>query len=165
MATRTDTPSVPPPPTIQPPVVPPVASAAASIVDGPRAFLAAPVVFRRTRGRDGGRRGRGRKKKYTRGTKQFQRLLLGFEEATYRVSNGAARGLQTFVRRSKRSRRRRRDGLVRDVFNNAGRGFQRAFRVGSRAPWDLGRRVATGPLWRNTRNFVVPLFTPFLGGR
>lgn len=161
-------PQVPPPPIIPPAAVPPVATAAATVAGGgSQPFISAPIVFRRAKGGGGGgrrRRNRG-KKKYTRGTKQFQRLILGTEESTYDLTNGVARGFRTFVRRSKRSRRRRRDGLVRDSFMNAGRGFQRGFRVAARAPWNLGRRIATGPLWRTTRNFVVPFFTPFLGGR
>lgn len=159
-------PQIPPPPIVPPAAVPPVATAAAAVAGGgAQPFISAPIVFRRVKG-GGGRRRRNRgKKKYTRGTKQFQRLLLGGEESTYDLANGVARGFQTFVRRSKRSRRRRRDGLVRDSFRNAGRGFQRGFRVAARAPFDLGRRIATRPLWRTTQNFIVPFFTPFIGGR
>jgi hypothetical protein len=106
-----------------------------------------PIYYGRGRG---GRRRR-RRNRYTKGTRAWQRLTFGSERATYRLANSWARGLRTFVRRSDRSRRRKKDGLIRDSLRNASRGFSVALRELGRAPGEIAWRIGT----RNVRRTVL----------
>jgi len=95
------------------------------------------------------------KKKYSRGTKGIQRLLLGVSKAGYRVTNSVAEGLDTFVKRTNKSGRKRRDGMVRYALRNASRGVSDGLTELGKAPGEITRRVGTGSVWR-----VVRVFTP-----
>ena len=91
------------------------------------------------------------KKRYTRGSKDLQRLEYGLSKSSYRVADAVAEGIRTFYRRSDRSARRKKDGLVRDSLRNSARGLGDALREGSRAPYELARKVSTRKVWRRTR--------------
>lgn len=115
----------------------------------PRALITTPVVIKL------GKSGKNKnKKKYTRGTKGLQRLVLGVSKAAFRSSNSVAEGLKTFVKRSNKSSRKRRDGLVREVFRNASRGFGDSLTELGKAPGELARRVGTRRVWRTFRVFT-----------
>jgi hypothetical protein len=107
--------------------------------------------------RGGKKRKRNRRKKYTKGTKAPQRLVFGESRATYRVANAFSRGLRTFVRRSNRSARRRKDGFVRYSLRNASRGFNTALKELGRAPEEITNRIGT----RNVRRAFRLLTNPF----
>jgi hypothetical protein len=117
-------------------------------------ILTAPIVIDL---RGGGKKKRKRRNRYTRGSKAAQRFLFGSSKAAWRVSNSLSRGLNTFVQRSNRSRRRRKDGMLRDAFRNASRGFGRAASEFGRAPYDIASRVGTNRV-RRTFRFFLPVY-------
>lgn len=118
--------------------------------NAPQALLTSTVVLTRKKGRKRGR------KKYSRGTKGIQRLLFGVSRAGYRTTNSLAEGLDTFVKRTNRSGRKRRDGMVRDVFSNASRGIGDGLTELGKAPREISRRFNTRRSWR-----MVRVLTPF----
>jgi hypothetical protein len=120
---------------------------AAPTPSGPEPLWSAPVYFDR-------RKKRGKKKRrYTKGTKAFQRLNYGADRAAYRTANAFAKGLRTFARRSNRSGRRRKDGLVRDSLRNFSRGFAVGAREFGNAPSEIASRIGT----RNVRRAFLAL--------
>jgi len=121
-----------------------------------RPLLSGPVYFDFRRKK----KGRRRKKKYTRGTKGWQRLTLGFARAGYRTANGFARGFDIFQRRSNRSMRRKRNGIVRDALRNASRGFGRGMSELGRTPFQVARQISTGRPRKLVRQFVPPRAVP-----
>ena|ERR1700741_4437312 len=117
------------------------------------ALLRTPIVLEPLKGRK-------RKKKYTQGTKGLQRLTLGVSDALYRSANSVSRATKTFSKRSKKSARKRRDGLVRDSLRNASRGFANGLIELGEAPNEIAQRIGTGQVRRTFRAFI-----PFAWGR
>ncbi len=117
-------------------------------------LIASPVYFSR-------KKKKSKKRRYTKGTKPFQKLLLGTSRAAYRTANSFAEGFNTFAKRSNRSGRRRRDGLVRNSLRNAARGFSDAAREIGKAPWPIARQIGT----KNVRRGFRVIFNPFTFGR
>ncbi len=115
------------------------------------ALITTPLVLERWKKK--------KKKKYSRGTKGLQRLTLGVSDALFRTANSVARGTRTFSKRSNKSARRRRDGLVRDSLRNASRGFANGLTELGEAPSEIARRIGTGQVRRGFR-VIVP-FVPF----
>lgn len=134
----------------------PDATTTSQIVVTQSPLWATPIIVRREKKKRGRRN---RKRRYTRGTKNTQRLLLGGAKAGYRVANAFARESKTIFRRSKRSSRRRKDGIVRDAFKNWSRGLNKGTRELGKAPWPLAKRSNTKQTWRTLRSF-----TPFFFG-
>jgi len=121
----------------------------------PEQLIGSPVYYRRTK-----KKGK-KRRRYSKGTKPWQKLLLGGSRAAYRTANSFSRGFDTFAKRSNRSARRRRDGLVRDSLRNAARGFSDASREVGKAPWAVARQVGTKQV---RRGFKI-VFNPFTLGR
>jgi hypothetical protein len=119
----------------------------------PEALIAEPVYYKRQRTK----RGR-RKKKYTKGTKGWQRLGDGINRAEYRSANALAKGLRTFVKRNRKSARKKRDGMVRYSLRDASRGFADGFKELGRTPGEIARRIPT----RTVRG-LFRVFSPFGG--
>jgi hypothetical protein len=103
---------------------------------------------------------RKRKKKYTSGTKGWQKLTLGLSDALWRSGNSVSRGARTFSKRSNKSARRRRDGLVRDSLRNASRGFANGLTELGEAPYEVARQIPTGQVRR-----AFQVLVPFSWGR
>lgn len=122
----------------------------------PQAVLTTPMIFQREKSQKE-RDGKTGKKRYTKGTKSFQRLILGTTKAGFRVSNSLSEGLNTFVKRSKKSARKKRDGLLRDSFYNASRGFADGMAELGKAPREIAARVGTGRVRRILRIFPIAL--------
>jgi len=114
-----------------------------------QALITTPIVLTRSKPKR-------RRKRYSKGTKGLQRFLLGLSDATYRVTNSFTKGFDTFNDRSKRSRWKRRDGMVRDFFRNASRGFSDGIDQFGKAPDELARRISTRRVARSFRTL-----TPF----
>lgn len=95
-----------------------------------------------------------KKKKYTRGTKALQDFAQGISDAAYRSANSIGEATNTFSKRSKKSARKRRDGLVWDSLQNAGRAFGDGATELGKAPDALTRRIRTGQIRRAVRTFV-----------
>jgi hypothetical protein len=130
----------------QEPLADALASSVAAGIDARR--LERPIVVRLRKGRK--KRGR---KRYSRGFKDLQRWTYGGSRALYRLGNSLAAGFDSFSKRSSRSARRRRDGLLRDSLKNGARGFDRAAREAGRAPYEIARRISTRRYWRAGRDF------------
>ena len=113
------------------------------------ALLSSPIVLKRAKSKK-------RKKKYSRGTKGMQRLLLGVSRAGYRTSNSLSEGLDTFVKRSKKAGRKKRDGMLRDAFRNMSRGVSDGVTEFGKAPNEITKRVSVGRGWR-----IVRVLSPF----
>lgn len=116
--------------------------------------MQAPIVYRR-------RRSRGNRK-YSRGLKAPQQLERDASRSAERVAQAVADGIGEYRDNRDKSARRKRDGAIKDVVRNVGRGVSEALDTGSRAPSDLTRRAT---LKRLTRTFVPPPFSYFLRGR
>jgi hypothetical protein len=116
--------------------------------------MQAPIVYRR-------RRSRG-KKKYSRGLKAPQKLEQDASRSVERVAEAVTDGIREYRDSRDRSARRKRDGAIKDVVRNVGRGLSEALDTGSRAPSDLTRRAT---MKRLTRVFVPPPFSYFMRGR
>jgi len=114
------------------------------------ALFTAPVVIERLKGKK-------RKKKYTKGTKGVQRLAVGVSDAVFRSANSVAKGAKTFSKRSKKSSRKKRDGLVRDSLRNASRGLSDGLTELGKAPNEIAKRISTGQVRRTLRVFIPPV--------
>jgi hypothetical protein len=112
------------------------------------ALWTTPIILQRDKKKS--RRGK-RKKKYSKGTKGFQRLLQGAAESANRISRGFSRNTRTFADRSRRSARKRRDGLIRDFFKNESRAIRKGSRQFSKAPDEITKRFSTRRTWRALR--------------
>jgi len=124
----------------------------ASSATGAPPLLTTAIVMER---RDGKKR---KKRKYSSGTKPMQEFLFGLSKAGYRTGNSLSKGLGTFVKRSRKSSRKKRDGMMRDSLRNLSLGISDGFATLGKAPWDLARRISTRRAWRTFR-----ILTP--GGR
>jgi hypothetical protein len=73
-----------------------------------------------------------------------RRIVNGTTRASQRVARAVELGLQSWVKRRKKSAKKRRDGALRDALQNAGFAAGRTFREASWASSDffgaLGRR-------------------------
>jgi hypothetical protein len=106
------------------------------------------IVLKVKRGR---RRGR---KRYSKNSKDAQRLTYGTSRALYRLADGLAAGTESFWRRSNRSARRKRDGLAVDFYRNAARGIDRASRQAGKAPYEIARKISGRRAWKTLRYFI-----------
>lgn len=117
-------------------------------------LLTAPLVYEV--------RTKKRKKKYSKGLKDAQRLEDGLGLASKRIARSIEQGLRTYRRRRNKSARRKKDGAIRDGLENVSIGLGRTLRVASDAPYDLARKVNSKRFSRGLRNtirfFTLPLF-------
>jgi hypothetical protein len=93
-------------------------------------------------------------RKYSRGTRNSQRLALGVSKAAYRVSNSFAEGFWSFAERSDNSAHNRRDGMVRDSLRNGSKGIEKGFNELGKAPGEITRRISGRTVWRTFRMFT-----------
>lgn len=117
-----------------------------------------PIVYEVTKGKK--RKG---KKKYSRGLKDPQKLERDGSRAAERVADAVADGIAEYRDSRDKSARRKRDGAIKDVVRNVGRGLSEALDTGSRAPSDLTRRATAKRLRRMMP--VMPPFSYFMRGR
>jgi len=104
---------------------------------------------------------RRRKKKYTRGLRDLQRVAHGVTDSSERLSRGILRGVVRYRRAQNKSARRKRDGGITDFIDNWSKGASKGIRVASRAPNDFARRVNTKPYTRLIRSTVGLTLSPF----
>ena len=110
---------------------------------------ASPVVVERTK-----------KKKYSKGTKDIQRLERRASKASQRLARAVAGGLSTYRKKSNKSAHKKRDGAVVDAISNAAEGVSKSMRVASCVPADLAKAVNTKRVRRQMRA-VVRMMRPF----
>ncbi len=101
-----------------------------------------------------------RKKKYSRGLRDIQRIGEAASRATERISRAVEVGLKSYRRRTNKSAGKRRDGALRDAFENAAVAAGKAIRVSARAPRDLAKGLDTKAMWRGARPLVRLAATP-----
>ena len=116
-----------------------------------------PIVYERRRGRKRGKR------KYSKGLKEVQECEIDAVRAGNRIAQAVADGISEYRSERNKSARRKRDGAIKDVVRNVGRGLSEALDVASRAPADLTRRATTKRLTRLLP--CPPPFSYFLRGR
>lgn len=100
-----------------------------------------------------------KKRKYSRGLKDIEKLELGLTDATRRLGHAIDGGLSTYQKSQKKSSRKKRDGAIKDALENWSKGLGIFLRQASDAPYDVTRTVNTKRLTRNFRK-IVRVFTP-----
>jgi hypothetical protein len=115
-----------------------------------------PIVYER-------RGGKGKKRKYSKGVKDPQKLEVDASRALSRIADAVADGVVEYRRERNKSARRKRDGAIKDAVRNIGRGLSEALDTGARAPSDLTRRATTKRLSRLI--VLPPPFSYFTRGR
>jgi len=151
MATSTKSPDVPDVSSTQSASTRTVPPPSPSAIPGSEALLKVAVVYRPRRNKR-----RNNRKKYSRGTKGIQRFLYGLSRAAYRTARACSIGLDTYTDRSNKSMKRKRDGMVKDVFRNASRGFADAAEEVGKVPGEIARRISTKTV-RRTFRFLTPI--------
>jgi hypothetical protein len=99
------------------------------------------------------------KKRYSRGLKEPEKMADSYARAASRLARAVADGVDEYRRSRDKSARRKRDGAIRDVVRNVGRGLEEALTQGAKVPTDLSKRVSVR---RFVRFFVPPPFNGFL---
>lgn len=105
-----------------------------------------PIVFET-------KKKKGRKKKYSRGLKDVQKVEVGLSRSAERLAEAVADGLGRYRKRRDRSAGKKRDGAVRDAIRNIGRGAEKGLRSASKAPSDLADELSAKRITR----LVTPL--------
>lgn len=81
-----------------------------------------------------------KKRRYSsRPLKTLQQKLNGMLRVSDRIANAISRGILKFRQRSKKSAKKKRDGLLRDLPRNAASGLGETIRVSSKIPRDVVR--------------------------
>ncbi|HEV7670976.1 MAG TPA: hypothetical protein VGS22_20860 [Thermoanaerobaculia bacterium] len=109
------------------------------------------------------RKKKGKKRKYTEGTKTLQRLGDGATRAAVRVPDAVAKGLDRFYKRSRKASKKKRDGALRELPKNLARGGRVFFETVGKAPYDVVRKVPTRRLWKQSRGLVSLAVWPLTG--
>jgi hypothetical protein len=104
---------------------------------------------------------RRKKKKYTRGLKDIQRVAHGITDSSERLSRALSRGVIRYRKVQNKSARKKRDGGITDFFDNWSKATGTSVRIASRAPYDFVRRVNTKPYTRLARSTVGFTLSPF----
>ena len=82
-----------------------------------------------------------KKRKYSRDLKKAQIAGRRGLKGTNRIVRAVSKGLALFRKRSNKSSRKKRDGMLRDLTLNVGRGAGRTLRVSSMAPLQLAKAI------------------------
>jgi hypothetical protein len=126
-----------------------IAAQASFVGVSPHALLTSPIIIQRESSK------KRKRKRYSSNTKDIQRLAFGLSRAVFRSTNSVAKGFKTFVKKSNKSARKRRDGLVREALRNASEGVSDGFAELGKAPGEVARRVRSGRIWRTFR--ILPI--------
>ena len=98
-----------------------------------------------------GFRKRKKRKKYSKGTKDAQRLERGVTKASYRVANAVTKGLDRFYKEGNKSARKRRNGATVDALENYSKAFADAAAEAAKAPAEIARRVNSRKILKRAR--------------
>ena len=101
-----------------------------------------------------------KKKKYSSGTRDAQKLERAFGRAAGRIARAVSVGIETYNQESDRSARKRKDGAVRDALVNASMGLGDAMQELSRAPRELANGIPSGLMWRQMRSVARVVMPP-----
>src|SRR6266567_4085268 len=78
-----------------------------------------------------------KKIKYSRGLKDLQKSGRSLTKISARLARANARGMETYLKASDNSARKKRDGAMRDFGVNAAKGLGKSLRLSSRVPVDI----------------------------
>jgi hypothetical protein len=101
-----------------------------------------------------------KKKRYSKGTRDAQKMERAFGWAANHIARGVAVGLETYNRESGRSGNKKKDGAVRDALVNVSMGMGDAMQEFSRAPRALAKGVRSGVMWRQMRSVARVVLPP-----
>lgn len=96
------------------------------------------------------KRGKRKKRKYSRGTKSLQVRGRRATKAGDRLLRAVSSGLGQYRRKSDKSSRKKRDGASRDLLKNIGSGIGKTLRKSDKVPRSIGK--ALQPKKKTTRS-------------
>ena len=102
-----------------------------------------------------------KKKKYSRGLRDIQKFDIALAKANKRLNSAAAEGYSSYLKSSRKSARKRRDGAIQDAFKNWAKANGKTMRRASSAAEILADAMDTKSSRRNFRTMVrlsVPVF-------
>jgi hypothetical protein len=82
-----------------------------------------------------------KKLKYSRGLKDLQKSSRSLTKISVRLARANARGMQTYLKASDKSARKKRDGAMRDFGVNVAKGLGKSLRLSSRVPVDMAKAL------------------------
>lgn len=82
-----------------------------------------------------------KKIKYSRGLKDLQQSGRSLTRISARVARASAKGMETYLKASDKSARKKRDGAMLDFGENVARGASKTIRLSSRVPIDIARAL------------------------
>lgn len=133
----------------------PAAAAAAEAAPAGKIRLGMPIIYNAPKKKD--------KRRYSSGLKPAQKLERGVSRAVERIADGLERGASNYRSRSKKSAWKKRDGAIRDGFENWTRAAGKTLRVASKAPNDLIKRADADRLTKPVRQAVRAIVRPLFG--
>jgi hypothetical protein len=103
-----------------------------------------------------------RKRKYSRGLKEIQQASRGLSKAGRTIARAVEAGVSRYVREENKSSRKRRDGALLDVLENAGDGLSKAVREASPISKQVFRALNRKSVRKQVRAVVRTFASPFL---
>lgn len=97
---------------------------------------------------------KGKKRRYSKGTKDFQVGARRMTRVGDRLTNAIADGFHEYRRRSEKSSRRRKDGVLRDILKNTAWGASKTLRRSNKVPVLLAKTVRGKQVRRNVRRMA-----------
>lgn len=92
-----------------------------------------------------------KKRKYARGTKDFQIGVRKGTKVGSRIARALASGFSLYSKKANKSSRKKKDGVLRDLLRNSGSGMSRTLRRGSNVPKLLAKTVRKKTVRRSAR--------------
>ncbi len=95
-----------------------------------------------------------KKRRYSSRFKVPGRAEFGVSKAAKRLANAVSDGLDTYVRRSNRSARKRKDGALKDLVKNSTRGAGKTLRKVTKVPRALSKALPARALRKTARGLL-----------
>jgi hypothetical protein len=86
-----------------------------------------------------------KKRRYSKPLKRLQRSLDSVDRARERFYGALAAGATKYRERARASADRKRDGMLKDAWQNSARAFETVLRKSAKVPRDLARAASTDP--------------------
>jgi len=99
-------------------------------------------------------KGKSKKRKYSKGTKDFQIGLRRVTRVGDRLASALADGFSEYRKRSNKSSWKRKDGVLRDALKNAAWGMSKTLRKSDKVPVLLAKTVRTKQVRRSVRRMT-----------
>ncbi|MDA8018889.1 MAG: hypothetical protein MPN21_15720 [Thermoanaerobaculia bacterium] len=101
-----------------------------------------------------------RRKKYSKGLRDIQRLERGLSKASHRMVSAVEKGMRTYRKRSEKSARKAKDGALRDSLVNVAVASSETLAESAKVPLDLMESVDTKRVWKRVRPVLRTLSRP-----